>query len=73
MAKSPKSYRLSDQALDSLQWLTSKTGTNETAIIEMSIAFLKQKFEVVLSGPEKIVSNVAVPVVDLQKKKRKRR
>ena len=45
MTKSPKAFRLSEQALESLSWLVSETGTNETAIVEMSLAFLKRSLQ----------------------------
>ena len=43
MAKSSKSFRLSQQAISSLEWITSETGANETAIIELSLAFFVSK------------------------------
>jgi len=36
--KSPKSFRLSKQAVNYLRLLVEKTGTNETAIVEVAIA-----------------------------------
>jgi hypothetical protein len=43
MTKSSKSFRLSEQAISSLQWVASETGANETAIIELSLAFFVSK------------------------------
>jgi len=67
MTKTPKAFCLSEQAAESLKWLVAKTGTTEAAIVEMSLAFLKQSLEVKPLA-EKIV-NSQVPG---QKKKRKR-
>ena len=69
MTKSPKAFRLSEQATESLAWLVAQTGTNETAIVEMSLAFLKHSLEVKKTEP--------LPKATVQqpgaKKKRKRR
>jgi hypothetical protein len=73
MTKSPKAFRLSEQATESLKWLVAKTGTTETAIVELSLAFLKQSLEVPRRGgvavrPE---DDATLPKPG-QKKKRKR-
>jgi predicted DNA-binding protein len=68
MTKTPKAFRLSEQATESLKWLVAKTGTTETAIVEMSLAFLKQSLEVPRRG-EVAVTSAEKPG---QKKKRKR-
>lgn len=40
MAKTSKSFRLSEQALEHLERVVKLTGTNETAIIELALAHL---------------------------------
>ena len=40
MSKKPKSFRLSEQAQKHLSEIVEVTGTNETAIVEMALAFL---------------------------------
>jgi hypothetical protein len=69
MSKTPKAFRLSEQATESLKWLVAKTGTTETAIVELSLAFLRQSLEVkqLVSKPEP-VTNTLIST----KKKRKR-
>lgn len=38
MAKTPKTFRLSEQAINHLKEIASQTGSNDTAIIEMALA-----------------------------------
>lgn len=38
MTKNPKTFRLSDQAIEHLAALAERTGTTETAIVEMALA-----------------------------------
>ena len=71
MSKSPKAFRLSEQALESLRWLVAETGTNETAIVEMSLAFLKR--ELSRSEPKPVVAGAVVEPVKVGKKRRRRR
>lgn len=71
MTKSPKAFRLSEQALESLNWLVAQTGTNETAIVEMSLAFLKHSLEVKKLEPKLLPNSTASQTPG--KKKRKRR
>jgi len=71
MTKTPKAFRLSEQATESLKWLVAKTGTTETAIVELSLAFLKQSLEGQRRGEVAVTS--AEPIQSPgQKKKRKR-
>jgi hypothetical protein len=70
MTKTPKAFRLSEQATESLKWLVAKTGTTETAIVEMSLAFLKQSLDNPRRGGDAVTS--AEPKTPGQKKKRKR-
>lgn len=44
MAKNPKSFRLSDKATDNLRWLVEASGSNETAVIELALAYFRQGF-----------------------------
>jgi hypothetical protein len=67
MPKLSKAFRLSEQATESLKWLVAQTGTTETAIVELSLAFLKHSLEIKKQAPE-VKQNSPVP----QKKKRKR-
>lgn len=39
-SKNPKSFRLSDQALDNLDEITQISGVNQTAAVEIGIALL---------------------------------
>jgi len=71
MTKSPKAFRLSEQATESLAWLVAQTGTNETAIVEMSLAFLKHSLEVKKLEPKPLL-NSSAPQTPGTKKKRKR-
>lgn len=41
--KKPKTFRLSEQAQNHLADVVKMTGTNETAIVEMALAFFVQK------------------------------
>lgn len=41
--KKPKTFRLSEQAQNHLADVVKMTGTNETAIVEMALAFLANK------------------------------
>jgi cobalamin-dependent methionine synthase I len=43
--KSPKSFRLSKQAVAYLRLLVEKTGTNETAIVEIALATLYSQMD----------------------------
>lgn len=43
--KTSKAFRLSAQALEALGYLAEKTGTNETAIVEMALAHYRQAFD----------------------------
>jgi len=70
MTKTPKAFRLSEQATESLKWLVAKTGTTETAIVEMSLAFLKQSLEVPRRGGDAVTPSAEK--MPGQKKKRKR-
>jgi len=71
MTKTPKAFRLSEQATESLKWLVAKTGITETAIVEMSLAFLKQSLDNPRRGGDAVTS--AEPIQSPgQKKKRKR-
>jgi hypothetical protein len=77
MTKSPKAFRLSDQALESLRFLVSETGSNETAIVEMALAFLKkslqgQEVERVPETVADLVSDLPEAKVIPHKKKRRR-
>jgi predicted transcriptional regulator len=40
--KTAKTFRLSEQAIKQLQTLKERTGTNETAIIEIALALFEQ-------------------------------
>lgn len=74
MTKLPKAFRLSEQATESLKWLVAQTGTNETAIVELSLAFLKHSLEVKKQAPEVSPNSPASQVSKVTaKKKRKRR
>ena len=44
MAKNPKSFRLSDKATENLRWLVEASGSNETAVIELALAYFRQGF-----------------------------
>jgi hypothetical protein len=73
MTKTPKAFRLSEQATESLKWLVAKTGTTETAIVEMSLAFLKQSLDNPRRGGVAVTPEEnAIPQKPGQKKKRKR-
>jgi predicted DNA-binding protein len=73
MTKTPKAFRLSEQATESLKWLVAKTGTTETAIVELSLAFLKQSLENPRRGGDAVRSaDNPAPQMPGQKKKRKR-
>ena len=73
MTKTPKAFRLSEQATESLKWLVAKTGTTETAIVELSLAFLKQSLENPRRGGDAVTSaDNPAPQTPGQKKKRKR-
>jgi hypothetical protein len=72
MTKSPKAFRLSEQATESLKWLVAKTGTTETAIVELSLAFLRQSLEVPRRGGDAVTSSAEKIQSPGQKKKRKR-
>ena len=69
MTKTPKAFRLSEKATESLSWLVAQTGTNETAIVEMSLAFLKHSLEVKKLTPE-VLPNSPVPQKSGKKRKR---
>jgi hypothetical protein len=43
--KTAKSFRLSMQAVSSLQSLSDETGTSETAIVEQALWFYRQLYE----------------------------
>jgi len=45
MSKTAKSFRLSPQALETLAYLAGLTGSNETAIVEISLAHFRKTFE----------------------------
>ena len=42
--KTSKSFRLSSQALQALVYLSSETGANETAIIEIALAHYRRAY-----------------------------
>lgn len=42
--KTSKSFRLSSQALQALSYLSDETGTNETAIIELALAYYRKAY-----------------------------
>jgi predicted DNA-binding protein len=42
--KTSKSFRLSSQALQALSYLSSETGANETAIIEIALAYYRRAY-----------------------------
>lgn len=44
MAKQSKSFRLSDQAQENLRLLVKETGSSETALVEIALAFLVKAF-----------------------------
>jgi len=44
MAKNPKSFRMSDKATENLRWLVDASGANETAVIEMALAYFRKGF-----------------------------
>jgi hypothetical protein len=43
--KTSKAFRLSQQALEALRYLSEQTGSNETAILEMSLAYYRRAFD----------------------------
>jgi hypothetical protein len=43
--KNSKAFRLSEEAVKALAYLSEQTGTNETAIVEMALAFYRQAFD----------------------------
>lgn len=43
--KTSKAFRLSEQAMEALRYLSEQTGTNETAILEMSLAHYRRAFD----------------------------
>lgn len=45
MSKTAKSFRLSPQALETLAHLVKLTGSNETAIVEISLAHFRKTFD----------------------------
>ena len=45
MAKTAKTFRLSEQAVERLKYLHETTGTNETAIIEIALALFQRDIE----------------------------
>ena len=57
--KIAKTFRLSSQAVESLRQLVEVTGSNETAIIEISLSHFLQS----MLGQK--ISSVPVPVPDL--------
>lgn len=57
--KSPKSFRLSKQAVNYLHLLVEQTGTSETAIVEMALASLYTQFDV-KKRMEKILGNMEI-------------
>ena len=42
--KTSKSFRLSSQALQALAYLSDETGTNETAIVEIALAYYRRAY-----------------------------
>jgi len=42
--KTSKSFRLSSQALQALSYLSDETGTNETAIVEIALAYYRRAY-----------------------------
>ena len=74
MTKSSKSFRLSEQAISSLQWIASETGANETAIIELSLAFFISKIrgDIVNKIEAETTSKIQVISAPVSHKKRKR-
>lgn len=65
--KKPKTFRLSEQAQNHLVDVVKMTGTNETAIVEMALAFLANKIR------DDVVSHISNADPLPSKKKRKRR
>jgi ABC-type uncharacterized transport system YnjBCD substrate-binding protein len=70
MTKSPKSFRLSDRAIENLHFMVASTGANETALVEMALALLRHSFDI--KKLEAKVSNTPALQTPGQKKKRKR-
>ena len=80
--KTSKSFRLSVQALSSLQYLADETGANETAILEIALAHYRQAYNSAkladiseVTGrkfPSSIVERVKIVDSVVSKKKRKR-
>lgn len=76
--KIAKAFRFSDQAVEALHYLSEQTGTNETAILEMSLvhyrrAFDNSKLEELKEITGKTIENRQIAnVVSLDRKKRKR-
>lgn len=79
--KNSKSFRLSVQALDALRYLSSETGANETAILEMSLAFYRKAYDAAkladissLVGRDVSRSVIEhVSIVDASSKKKRKR
>ena len=52
MAKISKSFRLSEQAQENLRRLSAQTGSSETAIVEMSLAYFSRVMALEVKEPE---------------------
>jgi hypothetical protein len=79
--KTAKTFRLSEQALQAIEYLSNETGTNDTAILEMALAYYRQAynsaklvdFEKLAGGSlsRHVIENVRI-ADPVHKKKRKR-
>jgi len=61
LMKNSKTFRLSDQALLHLASIVKKTGSNETAIIELSLAFLSRQLGVSAVSKNPVQDNISLP------------
>jgi hypothetical protein len=66
MSKTAKSFRLSPQALETLAHLVGLTGSNETAIVEISLAHFRKTFD---HAPIEKPKPVSVPASTLEHEK----
>lgn len=63
--KTAKSFRLSAQALERLQYLTNQTGANETAIIEIALTLFQQDVKRSFYEPDNLAFEMGVAVPSL--------
>jgi ABC-type transport system involved in cytochrome c biogenesis ATPase subunit len=78
--KTSKSFRLSSQALQALAYLSSETGTNETAIVEIALSYYRKAYNAAkLEEVKEVISHIdnrlieRVSVVSLSPKKKRKR